>query len=85
MPKFQYISKDLVNSLSLQYEPVGVTLYRESESLPGGITFCQKEFKSYCHALVLAGEGETFLLEGPQMADVANSQDDIDALLAEFD
>jgi len=30
-------------------------------------------------------EDEVDLLEGPQMADVANSQDDIDALFAEFD
>ena len=67
MQKFQGISRELVNSLSLQYEPVGVTLFRESESLPEGISISRKEFKSYCHALVLAGEGETLLLEGAQM------------------
>ena len=61
------ISQELVSSLSLQYEPVGVTLYRESETLPKDISITQKDFKSYCHALVLAGEGETLLLEGTQM------------------
>lgn len=67
MQNFQRISQDLVNSLSLQYEPVGVTLYRETEPLPEAISVTQKDFKSYCHALVLAGEGETLLLEGAQM------------------
>ncbi len=67
MQNFQSISKNLLNSLSLQYEPVGVTLYRESEPLPEDISVTQKDFKSYCQALVLAGEGETLLLEGAQM------------------
>jgi uncharacterized protein (DUF169 family) len=67
MQNFQRISQDLVNSLSLQYEPIGVTLYRESELLPEDISVAQKDFKSYCQALVLAGEGETLLLEGAQM------------------
>ncbi len=67
MQNFQRICQDLVDSLSLQYEPVGVTLYRGSEPLPQDINFSQKDFKSYCHALVLAGEGETLLLQGAQM------------------
>jgi hypothetical protein len=34
MKLYQKISQDLVNSLSLQYEPVGVNLYQDSDSLP---------------------------------------------------
>ena len=67
MQNFQRISQDLVSSLSLQYEPVGVKLYRESETLPEDIEITPKDYKSYCHALVLAGEGKTLLLEGAQM------------------
>ena len=67
MQKFQRISQDLVNSLALQYEPVGVTLYRDPEPLPEDISVTQKDFKSYCQALVLAGKGKTLLLEGAQM------------------
>ena len=67
MKEYQSISQDLVNSLSLQYEPVGVTLYKDTNSLPAGISFNQKELKSYCQALVLAGEGEALLLGKEQM------------------
>lgn len=67
MKNFQRVSQDFVKSLSLQYEPVGVTLYKDSEPLPDGISFAQGEFKSYCQALVLAGEGRILLLEGEQM------------------
>jgi uncharacterized protein (DUF169 family) len=35
--------------------------------LPAGISFNQKELKSYCQALVLAGEGEILLLRKEQM------------------
>ena len=67
MNRFQNISQDLANSLSLQYEPVGVDLYQDSEALPPDIPFTQKELKSYCQALVLAGEGQSFLLAKEQM------------------
>ena len=67
MNLYQNISQDLVKSLSLQYEPVGVTLYTDTNTLPAGISFSQKEFKSYCQALVLAGEGEVLLLRKEQM------------------
>lgn len=67
MNRFQHISHDLVNNLSLQYEPVGVDLYQDTEALPPDIPFSQKELKSYCQALVLAGEGRTFLLAKEQM------------------
>ena len=67
MKRFQNISQDLVNNLSLQYKPVGVDLYQDSEALPPDIPFAQKELKSYCQALVLAGEGQSFLLAKEQM------------------
>ncbi|MGD9175986.1 MAG: DUF169 domain-containing protein [Desulfobacterales bacterium] len=67
MNDFENISQNLVKSLSLQYEPVGVTLYRETDSLPAEVPITQKEYKSYCHALVAAGEGEVLLLKKEQM------------------
>ena len=67
MNPYQSISQDLVNSLSLQYEPVGVSLYRDTDTLPTDIPFTQKDLKSYCQALVLAGEGEVLLLKKEQM------------------
>ena len=67
MNRYQSNSQDIVNSLSLKYEPVGVTLYNETNSLPADISFSQKELKSYCQALVLAGEGQSFLLRKEQM------------------
>ena len=53
--------------LALQYEPVGVTLYTEKDPLPPDIPFSDKELKSYCQALILAGEGQRFLLEREKM------------------
>ncbi|MGD8991665.1 MAG: DUF169 domain-containing protein [Desulfobacterales bacterium] len=67
MNDFENISQNLVKSLSLQYDPVGVTLYREADSLPTQVPSAQKEYKSYCHALVAAGEGEVLLLKKEQM------------------
>ena len=64
MRDFKAISQDLVKSLGLKYEPVGVTLYREADPLPAGIPFTPQNLKSYCQALVLAGEGRTLLLKG---------------------
>jgi len=67
MNLYQRISQDLVNSLSLQYEPVGVDLYQDTDSLPTDIPPTQKALKSYCQAVVLAGEGQIFLLAREQM------------------
>ena len=67
MRDFKAISLDLVKSLGLKYEPVGVTLYRETDPLPAGIPFTPENLKSYCQALVLAGEGRTLLLSREQM------------------
>jgi uncharacterized protein (DUF169 family) len=67
MNDFINISQNLVKGLSLQYEPVGVTLYRETDPLPPETQFSQKELKSYCHALVAAGGGDVLLLRREQM------------------
>ena len=67
MNDFEHISQNLVKSLSLQYEPVGVILYKKTDPLPPEVPFTQREFKSYCHALVAAGKGEVLLLKKEQM------------------
>ena len=67
MTDLQSISNDLIKNLQLQYEPAGVSLYRKEDPLPNGIAFTQKELKSYCQALILAGEGKSLLLEKEKM------------------
>jgi uncharacterized protein (DUF169 family) len=67
MQDFQTISRHLVKSLALQYEPVGVLLYKEADPLPADLSFTPREYKSYCHALVAAGESEALLLKKEQM------------------
>ena len=86
MQDFQTISQNLIRSLSLQYEPVGVNLYKETDTLPAGLTFTQKDYKSYCHALVAAGEGEVLLLKKEQMGcklgtSVLGMEEDMEAYL----
>ncbi len=67
MIDFRTLSHDLVKSLALQYEPVGVTLYLATDPLPGNIPLGAEKLKSYCQALVLAGQGRTLLLEKDQL------------------
>jgi uncharacterized protein (DUF169 family) len=67
MIDFENISQNLVQNLSLQYKPVGVTLYKETDAPPADLAFAPKEYKSYCHALVAAGEGNVLLLKKEQM------------------
>ena len=67
MTDFQTISTDLVNNLQLQYKPAGIKIYTESDPLPDNMSFTEKELKSYCQALILAGEGETLLLGKEKM------------------
>ena len=86
MIDLQKLSDDLVNNLSLLYEPVGVTLYGDTDNLPADIPFTDKEFKSYCQALILAGEGEVLLLRKEQMGcklgtSVLGFEKDMDAYL----
>lgn len=67
MLNFKTISKDLIDRLELTYLPVGVTLIPTPEAPPAGIPFVQENFKSYCQALVLAGQGRTLLLRRENM------------------
>jgi len=67
MSNFKTISHDLMKSLELRYEPVGVTLYLEKDPTPPGLPFFPENLKSYCQALTLAGEGRTLLLKKDQM------------------
>ena len=67
MMDLQTISNDLIKNLQLQYEPAGVSLYKEADPLPESISFTEKDLKSYCQAVILAGEGETLLLEKEKM------------------
>jgi uncharacterized protein (DUF169 family) len=67
MTGFRDISQDLVRTLSLDHQPVGVTLYTEADRLPTGMRFTERELKSYCEALIRAGKGETYLLKKEQM------------------
>jgi len=67
MSVFKNMSQDLVAGLDLTYEPVGVTLYRETDQVPADLPFTQENLKSYCQALALAGKGRTLLLAKEQM------------------
>jgi len=67
MSDFKSLSRDLTVSLDLKYEPVGVTLYGHADPLPVSLSFSPDKLKSYCQALVLAGEGRTLLLGKDQM------------------
>ena len=63
----QEISYDLEKHLSLQYEPAGVSIYKDSDPLLAGFAVDGRELKSYCQAIVQAGEGETLLLQAANM------------------
>ncbi|MEJ2157641.1 MAG: DUF169 domain-containing protein [Desulfobacteraceae bacterium] len=67
MDVYRNISQNLVYRLSLQYHPVGVALYRDTDPLPTDTAPTQTELKSYCQALLLAGKGQSFLLRKEQM------------------
>lgn len=66
MIDFQEISRQLTQSLHLNHSPVGVTLYRDAPP-PAHIPQTAENLKSYCQALILAGEGRTLLLKKEQM------------------
>src|SRR5271157_5800928 len=67
MGDLRTISQDLSRMLDLKYVAVGVNLYREGEPLPEGLEFTRENLKSYCQAVVLAGQGRTLLLAKEQM------------------
>lgn len=86
MPAFAAISHDLVQSLKLKYEPVGVTLYGQGQALPPDIPLSHENFKSYCQALVLAGAGRTLLLKKEHMGcklgtSVLGMEEDLEPIL----
>jgi uncharacterized protein (DUF169 family) len=68
MSNLQSISNNLVRSLDLQYEPVGVSLYAADDDLPPEVPCHNGNLKSYCQAVALAGKGTTFLVRKEQMA-----------------
>jgi uncharacterized protein (DUF169 family) len=63
MSDLKSIASDLVASLDLEYEPVGVVLYQEGDPLPAGLCLTSENLKSYCQALALAGKGRVLLLD----------------------
>jgi uncharacterized protein (DUF169 family) len=67
MSDYKTISGDLVERLGLKYAPVGVTLFGDTAVPPAGIPFSEENFKSYCQAIVLAGQGRTLLLRRENM------------------
>lgn len=67
MNDYSTLAKDFTERLALQYAPVGVTLFTETDPPPSDIPFVEKELKSYCQALILAGGGQTLLLKKEQM------------------
>ena len=67
MSNFQSVSDNMVKSLALPYEPVGVNLYTEGAPRPVDVPFTEGNFKSYCQVIVLAGEGRSLFLKKEQM------------------
>jgi len=86
MQSLDKISQELADHLGLRYAPAGVTLFRKGASLPKDIPFYEQELKSYCQALVKAGEGEVLLLKREQMGcklgtSVLGFEEDMEAYL----
>lgn len=67
MKEFKAISQELIRELSLEYEPVGVSLYKEGQTIPRHVSPFEGQVKSYCQALILAGKGQSLLLKKDQM------------------
>jgi len=67
MSDFQNDIRHLVDRLELKYAPVGITLFGEDEAPPARYPFYEENFKSYCQALVLAGQGRALLLKRENM------------------
>jgi uncharacterized protein (DUF169 family) len=67
MDDFKTVSRDLTEKLALEYAPVGVTLFMEEAPLPSSVSLADRDFKSYCQALVLAGQGKVLLVKKDQM------------------
>lgn len=67
MTDLSTIASDLKDKLKLAYAPVGIQFYGTDADIPPDLTETQTAFKSYCHALVAAGEGEDLLLRRDRM------------------
>ena len=67
MSDLRTMSEELVERLDLAYEPVGVSLYLKDAAVRGSPTPSATAFKSYCHAIVAAGQGEELVLTREQM------------------
>ncbi len=67
MNRLSQISEEITRTLSLRYKPAGVMLYDNLEQVDPALEWCPRDLKSYCQALVLAGEGQTLLLKKEQM------------------
>ena len=67
MNRFEVVSRELVKSLDLDYEPVGVSLYADKTRIPESMAFTRENLKSYCQALAWAGKGKPLLLEKERM------------------
>ena len=67
MQALERISQELVDHLRLNYVPVGVTLFKKGMPLPEDIPLFKEELKSYCQALVKAGQGNVLLLQREKM------------------
>lgn len=85
MADFNEISQELTQRLSLKYLPVGVTLFRDTPP-PAHIPPATENFKSYCQALVLAGEGQPLVVQKEQMGcklgtSVLGFENDMEAFL----
>lgn len=65
MTELEKISEELTQRLHLKHVPVGVTLYQDAP--PAHIPQTTENLKSYCQALILAGEGRALLLKKEQM------------------
>ena len=86
MTDYAIIATDLEKQLKLEYAPVGITLYGSKDEIPSDLSLTDAEYKSYCHALVAAGQGQTLLLKNEQMGcklgtSVLGFEKDIEAYL----
>jgi uncharacterized protein (DUF169 family) len=83
---FEKISLDLRKNLALEYEPVGVNLYKQDDLLPSEVPAFQGELKSYCQGIALAGKGKIFLVKKEHMGcklgtTVLGFEDDVERYL----
>jgi len=86
MQALDKISQELVGHLGLHFGPVGVNLFKKGMALPENIPLFEEELKSYCQALVKAGQGNILLLKREKMGcklgtSALGFEEDIEAFL----